>query len=148
MAMRRWLPCVVTLVLCGFASPVLADKDPNITGTYDVKYEEVANNCTTANTGIALQRGTLKVGKKGKTVTVDIQRFELMSGSQAKGGKLKATSKVGMSPIDGTTAKASVAGRVEENLIELVFVVEFYVDKKPLCTESWNVSGAKTTDPS
>jgi len=145
MAMR--LP-VVAVVLCLLAGPVIADKDPNITGTYDVKYEEVANNCTTANTGIALQRGTLKVGKKGKTVTVDIQRFELMSGSQAKGGKLKATSKVGMSPIDGTTAKASVAGRVEENLIELVFVVEFYVDKKPLCTESWNVSGAKTTDPS
>jgi hypothetical protein len=145
MAMR--LP-VVAVVLCLLAGPVIADKDPNIIGTYDVKYEEVANNCTTANTGIALQRGTLKVGKKGKTVTVDIQRFELMSGSQAKGGKLKATSKVGMSPIDGTTAKASVAGRVEENLIELVFVVEFYVDKKPLCTESWNVSGAKTQDPS
>ena len=134
-------------MLCLLAGPVIADKDPNITGTYDVKYEEVANNCTTANTGISLQRGTLKVGKKGKTVTVDVQRFELMSGSQAKGGKLKATSKVGMSPIDGTTAKASVAGRVEENLIELVFVVEFYVDKKPLCTESWNVNGVKKTDP-
>src|SRR5689334_8010195 len=69
MAMR--LP-VVAVVLCLLAGPVIADKDPNITGTYDVKYEEVANNCTTANTGIALQRGTLKVGKKGKTVTVDI----------------------------------------------------------------------------
>src|SRR5689334_5294481 len=89
MAMR--LP-VVAVVLCVLAGPVIADKDPNITGTFDVKYEEVANNCTTANTGISLQRGTLKVGKKGKTITVDVQRFELMSGSQAKGGKLKATS--------------------------------------------------------
>jgi hypothetical protein len=144
--MRRSLPCVVTLAVCALAGSAFADKDPNITGTYDVKYEEVANNCTTANTGIALQRGTLKVSKKGKALNVDIQRFELMSGTQAKGGKLRATSKVGMSPIDGTTAKASVAGRVEESLIELVFVVEFYVDKKPLCTESWNVTGVKKTD--
>ena len=88
----------------------------------------------------------MKVSKKGKTVTVDIERFELMTGTQAKGGKLRATSKLGNSPIDGTTAKASVAGRVEENLIELVFVVEFYVDKKPLCTESWNVNGVKKTE--
>jgi len=141
----RSLPYLAVLTL-GLASPALADKgDGGLVGTYDVKYEEVANNCTVANTGIALGRGTLKVGKKSKNITVDIQRFEVMSGSQAKGGKLRATSRIGMSPIDGTTAKASVAGRIEEGLIQLVFVVEYYVDKKPLCTQSWNVNGVKQT---
>jgi hypothetical protein len=136
-AMRRHLlPC---LVLAALAAPAAAE--PNVAGTYEVKFEDVANNCT--NTGIALARGTLKVGKKGKNITVDIQRFDVMSGTAAKGGKLRATSKIGMSPIDGTTAKASVAGRVEDTLIQLVFVVEYYVNKKPLCTQSWNVSGVK-----
>lgn len=141
---RRSLPLVVLCALAVSGSAT-ADKDTGIVGTYDVKYEEVANNCTVANTGIALGRGTLKVGKKAKNITVDIQRFEVMAGSQAKGGKLRASSKIGMSPIDGTTAKASVAGRVEEGLIQLVFVVEFYVDKKPLCTQTWNVNGVKQT---
>lgn len=142
----RSLPCLAILVGVAVASPASADKnDGGLVGTYDVKYEEVANNCTVANTGIALARGTLKVGKKGKNITVDIQRFEVMSGTAAKGGKLRASSKIGMSPIDGSTAKASVAGRVEEGLIQLVFVVEYYVDKKPLCTQSWNVNGVKQT---
>jgi hypothetical protein len=135
---------VLTVLVClaAFASPALAD-GKDLTGTYDVKYEEVANNCTTANTGISLARGTIKVGKKSKNITVDIQRFDVMSGTQAKGGKLRATSKIGMSPIDGTKAKASVAGRIEDGLIQLVFVVEYYVENKPLCTQSWNVSGVK-----
>ena len=44
---------LVTSVLVGLvASPAWADRrDPNITGAYDVKYEEVANNCTTATPG-------------------------------------------------------------------------------------------------
>jgi len=140
MTMRRSLPSLVLAVLA-FSTPALADKEPDITGTFEVKYEDVANNCT--NTGIALARGTLKVDKKGKTLQVDIQRFDVMTGVQAKGGKLRASSKVGMSPIDGTTAKASVAGRVEDGMIQLVFVVEFYVNKKPLCTQSWNVTGVR-----
>lgn len=138
---RSLLPC---LVLAALAAPAAADKvEPNVAGTYEVKYEDVANNCTAANTGISLARGTLKIDKKGKNITVDVQRFDVMSGTAAKGGKLRATSKIGMSPIDGTTAKASVAGRVEDTLIQLVFVVEYYVGKKPLCTQSWNVSGVK-----
>jgi hypothetical protein len=147
--MRRVRSLPSLAVLIGFAavaSPASADKNDALVGTYDVKYEEVANNCTVANTGISLARGTLKVGKKSKNITVDIQRFEVMAGSAAKGGKLRATSRIGMSPIDGTTAKASVAGRVEEGLIQLVFVVEYYVDKKPLCTQSWNVNGVKATE--
>ena len=139
--MRRLLPC---LVVAALAAPAAADKtEPDVAGTYEVKYEDVANNCTAANTGISLARGTLKVTKKGKAITVDVQRFDVMSGTAAKGGKLRASSKIGMSPIDGTTAKASVAGRVEDSLIQLVFVVEYYVGKKPLCTQSWNVSGVK-----
>jgi hypothetical protein len=135
--MRRLLILLAVLV----SSPALAEKDADPTGTYEVKYEDVANNCT--NTGVALARGTLKVEKKGKSLQVDIARFPLMTGSTAKGGKLRAASKVGGSPIDGAEVKASVAGRIEDGVISLVFVAEYYADKKALCTQSWNISGVR-----
>ena len=42
--MRRLLPCLVLAVL---AAPAAADKktEPDVTGTYEVKYDDVANNC-------------------------------------------------------------------------------------------------------
>jgi hypothetical protein len=141
--MRRSTIALAAVLTAGLAGPALGDKkaDASLSGTYEVQYNEVANNCTT--TGMSLSRGTLKISAKGKQLQVDIQLFSVMVGSQTKGGKLRAASKIGASPIDGTKAKASVAGRVEDGLIQLVFVVEFYVDKKPLCTQSWNVSGVK-----
>jgi len=119
------------------------DKPADVAGTYDVRYEEVSSNCST--TSIALARGTLDITKKGKQVIVDIQRFPLMYGAPAKGGKVRATSKVGKSSIEGVDGKFSVAGRVDEGLIQLVFVAEYYVEGKPLCSQTWNVSGQKST---
>jgi hypothetical protein len=142
--MRRSLPRFAPLVLLALlvpASPAFAQKDADITGTYEVKYDEVANNCT--HTGIALGRGTLEVQKKGKTLQVDIQRFPIMTGTQGKAGKLRAASKIGSSPIQGADVKVSTAGRVLDGVISLVFVAEFYVDKKPLCTQSWNIEGVR-----
>ena len=138
--MRGRTVLVVVSVL--FATSV-AWAQTDITGTFEVKYDEVGNNCTASGTGITLGRGTLKVTKKGKVVTVDIQRFPLMTGTQGKGGKLRAISKRGTSPIDGTEAKVSVAGKVEDGLIQLQFVAEYYNGQKPLCSQSWNVSGVR-----
>jgi hypothetical protein len=132
------------LVVVALAGTAVADKgEPDVTGTFEVKYEEVANNCTAANTGISMARGTLSVSKKAKMLVVDIERFPTMQGSQAKGGKLRAASKIGPSPIQGADVKASIAGRVDDGVISVVFVAEYYVGKKPLCTQSWNVSGVR-----
>jgi hypothetical protein len=131
------------LVVIGFTGTAVADKGTDVTGTFEVKYEEVANNCTAASTGISLARGTVGVSKKAKLVVVDIERFPTMQGSQAKGGQLKAASKVGPSPIQGADVKVSIAGRVEDGLISGVFVADYYVGKKPLCTQSWKVSGVR-----
>jgi hypothetical protein len=124
------------------AAPALADKDKpaELSGTYDVKYDEVSNNCT--NTGMTFQRGTLKIEmKKGLVVNIDL--VPIMQGSEPKAGKLKATSKLGPSVIQGLDAKYSVAGRVDDGVLQLVFVAEYYVKTKPLCTQSWNVSGVR-----
>ena len=112
-------------------------------GQYDVRYEEVSSNCET--TSIAMSRGTIDITKKKSQLVVDILRFPLMYGAPSKGGKVRAASKVEKSSIDGVDGKFSVAGRVDEGLIQLVFVAEYYVKGKPLCSQTWNVSGQKSS---
>ena len=133
---------IATLVLGATvlaATPAFADKS-EVAGTYDVKYDEVSNNCT--NTGMTFTRGTLKIEQK-KNVTVNIDLVPIMTGSEPKAGKLKAQSKLGPSVIQGLDGKFSVAGRVDEGVLQLVFVAEYYVKGKPLCTQSWNVAGVR-----
>jgi hypothetical protein len=145
--MRTVLPIlsVVALAVLGVsASEARADKGDKaaaVLGTYEVRYEEVSSNCT--NALISMSRGQLTITKKGKQIAVDISRFPVMYGSPGKGGKLRATSKIASSSIEGIDTKVSVAGRVDEGLIQLVFVAEYYVNKKPMCSQTWNVSGKR-----
>ena len=119
----------------------LAMADETVEGVYEVRFEEVANNCT--NVGMALGRGQLKVVKKKNNISVDIERIPVMNGVPGKNGKLRASSKLGATSIAGLDGKFSVAGAITGGALSLVFVAEYYVKDKSLCTQSWNVSGAR-----
>ncbi|MBP9085271.1 MAG: hypothetical protein KBG15_04095 [Kofleriaceae bacterium] len=119
----------------------LAMADETVEGVYEVRFEEVANNCT--NVGMALGRGQLKVEKKKNNISVDIERIPVMNGVPGKNGKLRASSKLGATSIAGLDGKFSVAGAITGGALSLVFVAEYYVKDKSLCTQSWNVSGAR-----
>ncbi len=121
----------VLAVLCASARPAAAEA---VAGTYEVKYEVMANNCSSELLKFA--RGELKIDIKGAGMTVDIQRVPIMNGKAAKTGKIAAKSK----PQGGHTA---VAG-----LLSLVFVGEYHTaaDRKSLCTQSWNISGTRKDD--
>lgn len=136
--MRTFLSASVALLLLAIAAPSHAQE---ITGAYDVKYEEVANNCD--KTGMSLVRGKLRVRKDNKQLVVDIERIPLMSGSPSKSGAVRATSKIGPTSIDKLDGKFSVAGKADGAALDLVFVAEYYVKGAALCTQSWNVTGTK-----
>ncbi len=135
------------LVLAALIAPAtaLADNDhaAAVAGSYDVKYEEVTSNCQ--NTGIVLNRGRIQIEKKrANAITVDIERMPMMSGTATKGGRIKATSKIGKTSIQGLDGKFSTAGTVnEDGVLNVVFVAEYYLQGKAYCTQSWNVSGLR-----
>lgn len=135
------------LVLAALIAPAtaLADNDhaAAVAGSYDVKYEEVTSNCQ--NTGIVLNRGRIQIEKKrANAITVDIERMPVMSGTATKGGRVKATSKIGKTSIQGLDGKFSTAGTVnEDGVLNVVFVAEYYLQGKAYCTQSWNVSGLR-----
>ena len=119
-----------------------------VAGVYEVKYEMSANNCTSEL--LKFQRGDLKIDIKGNQLSVDIERVPMMTGVPSKAGKITAKSKPqgGHTAIAGMDGVFSVAGRVQNGLLSLVFVGEYKTsaDHKPLCTQSWNISGTRKDD--
>jgi hypothetical protein len=129
-------------VVAALATPAFAE-DVAVIGTYDVKYEEMSNNCT--NVGMTLARGQLKIEVKSNTLVIDIERVPLMSGIPTKNGAVNAKSKLGPTSIQGLDGTFSIGGRVSGNdgMLQLVFVAEYQAKGKALCTQSWNVTGVR-----
>lgn len=136
---------IATLISAGGVSVAHAEQ---VAGTYDVKYETTANNCP--NEYLKFARGDLKIEVKGNQMTVAIERVPLMTGAPNKVGKITAKSRPqgGHTAVAGMDGVFSVAGRVQNGLLSLVFVGEYQTEKdhKPLCTQSWNITGVRKDD--
>ena len=136
----RSVVLVLGATLLAIAAPAYAD---DMTGSYDVKFEQVSTNCE--HPVAYPQHGTLKIEVKGGDLQVDIDRTPLMIGKSAKTGKISAKSpKPGHTPIQGMEGVFSVAGRITaEGMLSLVMVGEYQTAGKPLCTQSWNLAGLR-----
>jgi len=133
----RTILVLSALVLLGVASQARAD----VTGIYDVKFEEVSTNCTHP---LRYPPGKLTIKIVGRSLTVDIDRTPLMGGVPSKNNRISAKSRSGNTMVDGMTGVFSVAGTVTpEGLLHLVMVGEYSAKKKPLCSQSWNVDGLR-----
>lgn len=133
---------IPTLALVGTALLSVGVARADVTGVYEVKYEEVSTNCTTQR--LVYAPGNLTVKVRGTQLIVDIDRTPEMVGPPSKNGKVSATSKRGKTMIEGMQGVFSVAGRItSDGLLFLTMIGEYSASGKPLCTQSWNVSGPK-----
>ena len=129
----------VLVLLCAFVGTASAD----VSGTYDVKFEEVSTNCQSP---LKYPHGKITVQVKGNTLIVDIYRTPRMHGIPAKNNKISAKSKLSATMVEGMLGVFSVAGKVTpEGQLSLVMVGEYSAAGKPLCTQSWNVIGPRGT---
>jgi hypothetical protein len=121
-------------------APAYAD-DP-VVGAYEAKFEQVASNCEHP---IAYPpSGSIKIEIKGGDLQVDIERTPLMLGTPRKDGKINAKSRPGHTPIAGMDGVFTVAGRVTgDGMLALSLIGEYQAGGKPLCTQSWTLSGLK-----
>jgi hypothetical protein len=128
-----------SVVVAAAVAPARAD---DLAGAYEVKFEQVSTNC---DHPLAYPpRGSLRIELKGGDLQVDIERTPLMVGKPAKTGKISAKSKPGHTSMAGMDGVFSIAGRVTpEGLLSLVMVGEYQTSGKPLCSQSWNLSGLK-----
>jgi hypothetical protein len=135
---------VVLGIAVAATAPVYAQEPADsVAGTYRVKFEQSSTNCE--HPLAYPQFGALKIDIKGSDLQIEIDRTPLMVGKAAKPGKVSAKSpKPGHTPVDGMDGVFSVAGRITtEGMLSLVMVGEYQTAGKPLCTQSWNVSGLR-----
>lgn len=127
-------------VVLAAVAPAYADD--SVAGAYEAKFEQVANNCEHP---IAYpQRAAIKIEIKGNDLQVDIERTPLMTGTPRKDGKVNAKSRLGHTPIEGMDGVFTVAGRVTaEGMLSLSLIGEYQAAGKPLCTQSWTLSGLR-----
>ena len=133
----------LAVTLAAWAGTAAAQgKDVSIKGTYTVKFDAVANNCSKA--GMSLSSATVDVSQpKERSVSVTIPSVPIMSGVVSRGGKFRAGAKRGKTAIQGVAGRFSVAGRVERGTIQFLLIAEYFEGDKPLCTQSWNASGPR-----
>ena len=138
--MFRTLSTFVTLagvVLLGGTSIAAAQGN----GSYSVKYEQVADDCE--GDGLTLGAGAaVAVSGANDKLVVTIAGVTPMRGRRAADGQFKALSQ-GPGAKPDLRGKYSVSGKTVRDSIEMVFIAQFYRGKRPLCTQSWTVSGAR-----
>jgi hypothetical protein len=139
----------LVLALVAAASSVALAEDA--TGSYDVKFDEMATTCTPPPVALARSKVNIANNTKKNSLTVNIETIPEMVGIPQKGGKVNAKTVKGSNGVVPTTvqgldAKYSIAGKIEDGgMLQLVLVAEYikHDDKKPYCTQSWNVTGLR-----
>jgi hypothetical protein len=127
------------LGLLAFAAVARAD---DVAGFYEVQFDQVSTNCEHPIAYPA--HGSVKIDIKGNDLQIDIERTPLMLGKPAGNGKVSAKSRPGHTPIEGMDGVFSVAGKVNpDGVLSLVMIGEYQAAGKPLCTQSWNLSGLR-----
>ena len=123
------------------ATPAFAD---DIGGTFDAKFEEAGSTC--ANPPVAYSRSKVVIEEKKGTVAVNIETVPQMVGGASKKGTFKATTSTAKATtVQGLDAKYTISGRVDETgVLPVVLVAEYQANKKPYCTQSWNISGIRS----
>jgi hypothetical protein len=116
--------------------------DVPVAGKYESTFSKVSDNCK--DTGMSIAKSSIELAepKKGR-VDVTIPMVPFMKGSVRRGGKFKAEIKRGKTGIEGVEGRFSVAGRVDGDKIQFLFIAEYYSGDKPLCTQSWNAAGSR-----
>jgi hypothetical protein len=118
-------------------------KVAKLLGTYKVKFEAVVDTCR--GTGTDLDRGKVKIShKKGKRITINVPLIPNMRGVvliKKKGIRFSAKARRGPSMIRGLSIRPRVDGHLTGGIIEMMVVADYFIRKKPHCTQSWKVSG-------
>jgi hypothetical protein len=141
---------LAVLVLVALSAAAYAD---DVSGTYDVKFDEMGHNCNPPPVALGRSKLMITINAKKSSLTVNIETIPEMAGVPQKGGKVNAKTIKGdkgvlPTTVQGLDAKYSIAGKVDDGgMLQLVLVAEYvkHDDKKPYCTQSWNVTGVKGT---
>ena len=105
---RLTTTCLAIAVALAVAAPALAQNrgkrgGGELLGDYEVKFNEIANNCE--NTGMNLRTGVVNLGKQRKQLTMQVPLVAMMFGRMPRHGKFNVKAKLGGTGIAGLLGK-------------------------------------------
>ncbi|MBL4636463.1 MAG: hypothetical protein JKY56_21575 [Kofleriaceae bacterium] len=130
---------IALTVLC--VSPLAsAQSKPSASTTqYAVTFNKIVDSCD--GKGLKLQSASMAVSQAGDTLSIVIPDLATLTGKVGRRGKLRASSSREFKS-KGLRARFGINGRVTGNSLRAVFTAEYFkLDKTPLCTQSFSVSG-------
>ncbi|SRR6266545_1043672 len=132
------------LLLAGPPASAQPGQAPRVAGKYAATFQEVANNCS--GMGMSLRTATIELSQSGeRSIQVTVPGVPIMRGTISGAGKFKADAKRGKTAIEGVDGRFSVAGHFDDKGIQFLFIAEYYRAARPLCTQSWNASGTRSS---
>jgi hypothetical protein len=130
---------VVAAILWIVMPHVAKAQSADVSGTYPSSFEKVIDNCQ--GNGMDLKSETVALAQTGKKLRVTIAALPSMAGKVSRGGKVRAELKRGETRRQGTRARYSLKGSVTSAKLQAVLIIEYYRNSKPLCTQSFKLSG-------
>lgn len=145
--MNRLTSSFIAIAVVACALPAFAQRrggdeakpEAKVSGSYAVAFEVVANNCKDAR--IKLDRETLVVSQKGRAVSIAIEGVPEMKGQLGRRGKLRADAP--RSRGGDADSSYGISGRIASGKLHMVFIAEYFRGDKPLCTQSFSVTGRR-----
>jgi len=124
-----------SVILCSLAITTTAVAED--VERYDASFKKVVDNC---DEGLALENASLVVTEADQRISVQIAELPALRGKAGKRGKLRADAK-------GTSKSLNVRyglnGRISDDTLQAVFVIEYFKGKTPVCTQSYRVNGKR-----
>ena len=150
------LPVQTLTITCITAAALLipatatADRH-DVVGEYNVKFTEVADNCN--NRGMNPTRATIKISprrakRRGATaISLSIPMIPTMIGHTTKDNRVRVRARKGPISIKGLQGRFAAAGRIDDGVLEMHVMADYFRNGEPYCTQSWSVSGLKKKRP-
>ena len=123
----RWL--LAATVLLG-ATSALADA-----AVYAATVSTISNTC--ANAAATPANGSLTINTVGEAVTIMFGAVPEAKGKTSTSGKLRASATAGETHFN-------YSGRITNGGGTLILVAETFSGKKPICSQSWNLTLTKS----
>lgn len=111
-------------------------------GSFDSEFEVVADNCK--GEGLKLSKAIVNVSESGRQVNVRIPELPTLSGRTGRKGKIRAEASA-PTKTPGLSARYGLNARISGDKLQGVFVAEYFRADKPQCTQSFSLSGKRSS---
>lgn len=135
MSMQRF----AALLIVAFLSTTANADTQTKTSNYTTAFHKVVDSCH--DNGLSLNTSTVTIATHAKQMRIHLPNAVELHGKVLSHGRLRAAAKEVRE--SGETIQYALNGRVRGDSLRAVFLIEYFRDSHPVCTQSWSMVTTK-----